>query len=84
MDDNDFIHPRTMNESNSDRACPDNVDDMGEDVVVLYGSSAALINLDTASIMMLISIMIMTHSNIPLVSTLNLLSRVTSLKYMKI
>lgn len=63
---------------------PDNVDDMGEDVVVLYGSSAALINLDAASIMMLISIMIMTHSNIPLVSTLNLLSRVTSLKYMKI
>jgi hypothetical protein len=63
---------------------PDNVDDMGEDVVVLYGSSVALINLDSASIMMLISIMIMTHSNIPLVSTLNLLSRVTSLKYMKI
>lgn len=63
---------------------PDNVDDMGEDVVVLYGSSAALINLDAALIMMLISIMIMTHSNIPLVSTLNLLSRVTSLKYMKI
>lgn len=63
---------------------PDNVDDMGEDVVVLYASSAALINLDAASIMMLISIMIMTHSNIPLVSTLNLLSRVTSLKYMKI